>query len=100
MAGRGVHCAAQQSSSVFLFLLENSALAGALKCSLCACLHPFRLTKLAALLVQDGTCQGEAEQCVAGYSCCATTPALYCQKNLANQLLGTCEKVSRVRACA
>jgi len=44
--------------------------------------------------LQDGTCQGEAEQCVAGYSCCSTTPALYCQKNTATQLLGTCETVS------
>ena len=51
--------------------------------------HPPRCW--ATCLAQDGTCQAEADIWVGGFSCCATTPALYCQKNTASQVLGTCE---------
>lgn len=61
--------------------------------------HPPRCW--ATCLAQDGTCQAEADICVGGFSCCATTPALYCQKNTASQVLGTCETVSSIPcACA
>lgn len=45
-------------------------------------------------LVQNGTCQPEADPCTGGGTCCSAAPGLFCQKSSALQLLGTCKKVS------
>lgn len=54
---------------------------------------PARRNVHSPFLVQNGTCQPQAETCGVGGHCCSATAALYCQKGTLAAPLGTCEAV-------